>query len=489
MKVKSLSLVITVLLFWQPLAVAQNLLIEQATVINPKTLVQSKQDVLLRGDRIASVADHISPSKDIKRIDAKGQFLIPGLTDSHVHLSMIPGIGHVDSALSAKHSDLQVASAKQIPRNYLYFGVTQVLDLVASPASLKMTLEQPQHPDVFHCGAVPVVNGYPLVFSELFSLEFFPYFIAENPAQVPAPYDPALHSAEAAISRIKADGGRCVKVFIENGFGDQSHWPMPSAALLKRVHAAAKKEGLPIYAHANAFDMQKIAIDLGVDVLAHGMWNWNQYTNNPGLPKDIQQLLDQIIEQGIAFQPTTRVIGGVRDLFKDSVLEDGLMKKTVPGNLLSWYRTEEAQWFREEVRSDGLMDLPNKVILNLFDRRPISQGQRVIKYLADKGYPLLLASDTPANPSYANQHGLNSFLELRGMEQAGVSLGAILQAATINNARVMGIEEDYGSVAVGKIANLLLLNQNPLETVEAYNSIRHIILKGEVIERETLSVL
>ncbi|OMH38946.1 hypothetical protein BGP75_00665 [Motiliproteus sp. MSK22-1] len=446
----------------------------------------NKQDVLLRDDRIINVADHISPLEAVRRINGSGKFLIPGLTDSHVHLSMVPGIGIIDLTSSAKQSDLQLAFTKQAPRSYLYFGVTQVLDLVASPESLELTLKQPLHPDVFHCGAVPTVNGYPLVFSELFSLDFFPYFVAETSAQVPAGYDPALHSPEAAITRIKKDGGRCVKVFVENGFGDQSHWPMPSSALLQRIQAAAEREGLPIYAHANAVDMQKIAIDLGVDVLAHGMWNWNQYTNNPGLPEDIRYLLDQVVEQGVAFQPTTRVVGGVRDLFDRTVLDDLLMKKVVPGELLSWYRTEDAQWFREEVRHDGLDNLPDNIIRNLFERRPISQGRRVIKYLTDKGHPLLLASDTPGNPSYANQPGLNSFLELRGMQQAGVALGAILQAATINNARVMGVEDDYGSVSSGKIANLLLLDKNPLETVEAYNSISQIILKGEVIERETL---
>ena len=72
------------------------------------------------------------------------------------------------------------------------------------------------------------------------------------------------------------------------------------------------------------------------------------------------------------------------------------------------------------------------------------------------------------------------------MADAGVSLAAILAAATINNARQFNIDEDYGTVEVGKVANLLLLEQNPLTTVDAWSNIHHIILHGEVFERSDL---
>ena len=72
---------------------------------------------------------------------------------------------------------------------------------------------------------------------------------------------------------------------------------------------------------------------------------------------------------------------------------------------------------------------------------------------------------------------------MKAMADAGVSLTAILAAATINNARQFNIDEDYGTVEVGKVANLLLLEQNPLTTVDAWSNIHHIILLGEVFKR------
>ncbi len=69
------------------------------------------------------------------------------------------------------------------------------------------------------------------------------------------------------------------------------------------------------------------------------------------------------------------------------------------------------------------------------------------------------------------------------MADAGVSLDAILAAATINNARQFHMDKDYGTVEVGKVANLLLLKQNPLTTVDAWSNIHQVILHGDVFER------
>ena len=73
------------------------------------------------------------------------------------------------------------------------------------------------------------------------------------------------------------------------------------------------------------------------------------------------------------------------------------------------------------------------------------------------------------------------------MVQAGIPLSAIFAAGTINNARQIGLEKDYGTIEQGKIANLLLLEANPLATLAAWKSIDKVILRGEPIDRETLA--
>jgi imidazolonepropionase-like amidohydrolase len=73
------------------------------------------------------------------------------------------------------------------------------------------------------------------------------------------------------------------------------------------------------------------------------------------------------------------------------------------------------------------------------------------------------------------------------MARAGIPLSAIFAAATVNNARQFRLEKDYGTVEKGKIANLLLLDANPLASVEAWTRIDKVILRGEPIERESLA--
>jgi imidazolonepropionase-like amidohydrolase len=81
---------------------------------------------------------------------------------------------------------------------------------------------------------------------------------------------------------------------------------------------------------------------------------------------------------------------------------------------------------------------------------------------------------------------LNGRLELQNWADAGAPLPLILRAATLENAVALGLSHELGSIEVGKRADLLLLKQNPLTNVSAYDSIETLFLDGEPIERETL---
>lgn len=73
------------------------------------------------------------------------------------------------------------------------------------------------------------------------------------------------------------------------------------------------------------------------------------------------------------------------------------------------------------------------------------------------------------------------------MAGMGLSPRVVLKAATLENAKLLGLEDHVGTIEVGKTANLLLLDRNPLESVHAFESINKIILHGVVIDRAALS--
>jgi len=471
---------------------AADLVIEQVTVVSPQqAAVQPKQNVLIRDGRIVSVGSRpASAAAGAVRIDGRGKFLTPGLMDSHVHVGEVPGLpfgADADPATRSMHD----AYTRQQPRSYLYYGVTQVLNLLSSPESATAFEAQPQHPDLFRCGAAIVLDGYPSVFIEDQAARYsaWPDFIHE-PANatkhpLPAGADAARHTPEVIIGKLAANGVRCIKIFIEDGFGPASDWPIMSKETLQRIRAETRKRGLLLIAHANAIDMQRIAVEAQVDVLAHGLWNWNEYSTDQGVPPAIATHLREVHAKKIGYQPSLRVIAGLADLFREDTLKDPAYRKIVPPALLEWYATPAGQWFKETMRK-GMGGMPDMKAMHTYMVIG-SYGMRATKQLSDLGHPLLLGSDTPSAPTFGSQPGYDTYREMRMMAQSGVPLPAIFQAGTINNARQFGLDKDYGTVQAGKVANLLLLTENPLLTMRAWTSIDRIILHGSVIKRESLA--
>ena len=107
----------------------------------------------------------------------------------------------------------------------------------------------------------------------------------------------------------------------------------------------------------------------------------------------------------------------------------------------------------------------------------------LIRRLSSEGYGLLLGSDAPQLfnvPGFSLQH------EIAGMERAGLSPIEILRMGTIYPARFFGQEDAWGSLDVGKDADILLLGINPLENPGALNSLKGVMARGMWFSREDL---
>ena len=85
-----------------------------------------------------------------------------------------------------------------------------------------------------------------------------------------------------------------------------------------------------------------------------------------------------------------------------------------------------------------------------------------------------------------NPPGLNGRFELARWSEAGVPLERILRSATLDNAAAFGFSGKLGSIEVGKQADLLLLRENPLKTISAYDAIEVVFLNGNPIARTSL---
>lgn len=99
---------------------------------------------------------------------------------------------------------------------------------------------------------------------------------------------------------------------------------------------------------------------------------------------------------------------------------------------------------------------------------------------------MLFGTDTPSAPTYANPPGLNGWLEMHRLIDAGETPAQIFKSATLTNARALNLDREIGTVEVGKRANLLLLRENPTQTIDAYAGIVKVILDGRVLEPSEL---
>jgi imidazolonepropionase-like amidohydrolase len=456
-------------------------LIENVTIVSSHLHTPKMQmNVLLEDGRITEITQKKITTFDLK-IDGAGKFLTPGIMDSHAHVSSIPGMGFGVEPVAIKHPKLVKAYYEQQPRSFLYYGVTQILD--PNPGvNFNHFTSTPNHPDYFRCEVITTKSTFPYVEkTDDLSRSMFTYLVDESASES------AETSAENVVLKISKSGASCIKLYFEDGYGNASQWPILSPKTLQRIKVSAEKVNLPILAHANALDMQQLALAAGVDVIAHGMWNWGQYSREHNISKEISETLDKIIADKVGYMPTQRVIAGLGEIMLPGIVDSPEFLPITPKSLIDWYKTSQAQWFKEELRI-GFDRMPDESISDVFLYGRIGKGNKVIKYLRNSKHPILLASDFPGSPSFANQPGLTTFQEMKAMATAGLSLEEVFAAATINNAKQFKIESDYGTVEVGKIANLLLLNNNPLNSIESWNSIDTVILQGNPIPREELVV-
>ena len=79
--------------------------------------------------------------------------------------------------------------------------------------------------------------------------------------------------------------------------------------------------------------------------------------------------------------------------------------------------------------------------------------------------------------------------ELKLLVRAGFSSMEAIQAATLNPARYLGREKDLGTIEDGKLADLVLLDSNPLDDISNTQKIRAVVVNGRYLNRETLDAM
>ena len=323
------------------LLVDQGIVIENVTLISPeRSSPLLHANVIIRDGRIIEVGTTLVAGSYKRRIDGTGRFLIPGLIDSHVHVGRS---GALDDDAIGAHPALWAAYRSQVPRGYLAFGFTSIVDLDLAGTDRTWFEGTPLHPRLYSCGrGIKVANGYMAFNIPSASSPQFPNLVYEpkEAEHWPKSLDPGDYTPERAVSRAADAGAICVKAFVESGFGT-FNWPHLRTETLQKIQAAAKARKLVLIVHANSAGSWRSALDAHADIIAHGLWVWPGDFANSLPPPAVSGVIDSAARSGTRVQPTFQTVAGERAMIDPSLLDDPRITLALPASVIAYLRSPD----------------------------------------------------------------------------------------------------------------------------------------------------
>lgn len=436
-------------------------LIRDARLVLGDGRVVEKGSLLIRDGKIAQIFEGSAPdAKELKAdaIEGAGKTLLPGLIDAHVHIGAPGGFyENPQDYMKPKQGERALAA-------YLYSGVTatrSVGDWLDAGLALRKKIELLQHTgaDYATCGPLfTVEGGHP---TEL--LKSVPASMQTSGRAQFLRLPKTPDEARLMVRELKKAGVDCIKGVFDAGQPGYS-FNRASPELLTAMAAEARAQGLPVAIHTGSAQDVADAIAAGASSIEHG-------SMSERIPDEV---FAKMAKADVAYDPTLSVLEGMTGFAsgRTELLEFALVQQAVPAPLLAatrkYMKSASSKLMREGLGSYK-MDM---AIAGDNLKRAHAAGVRLVTG-TDAGNPLVF-------------HGPALHRELQLWVAAGLPPGAVLQAATGNAARLLGIAGRTGTLAVGKEATMLLVDGNPLNDITATERISQIWLKGERIVRSEL---
>lgn len=414
--------------------------VDVAVVPMSREVVLEHQTVLVEDGRITRI-DHVSRvavPASATSIDGRGKFLIPGLGDAHVHLST-PG-----------------GSPELAERGITLLALNGV------------TMARSMYTDPHHQGAAMRVREGTLLGPQL---QLVSPPLSGQTASTPA-------AAAAAVRQRAAAGDRIIKIL-----------PGLSRESFDSAAAQARSLGLLLVGHVPVEVGLKRALASGYLSIEHldGILEELLPADSPVPPsrggffgfglldaideRKISAVVGSIRASGVTLVPTESGMEAFVSMDSAEQLARCPEMRFVPPALIAQWTQQKAGF----VRGVGVTSQRSERYREL--------RRRMIRELDSAGVPLALGSD---GWSMFHVPGFSTLLELEIYVASGLSPYRALRTATVNVARLMGLEEGAGSIVDGGPADLVLLEANPLVDISAVRRQAGVMIRGQWLSRSEL---
>ena len=466
---RSVSL-IAILLF-SSLLQAQ-LLIKNANVVDVENKkILSGYSVLVQDGKIVSVDKNkvFKLPEGTQVFDATGQYLVPGFTDAHIHFFQSGGLYARPDAIDLRKYRPYADEIRWVHdhmedflRRYLSLGITSVIDVGSTNNFLlqRDTFTTKNYSPLIRITGPLLTTYVPEQYKNLGNDSPFEEMLTEEGTRKSVQEQLKLNPDFIKIWYIVTDND------VEKG-------ARKNLALVKAAIDEAHKNNKRVAVHATELITAKLAVEAGADFLVHSV-------DDEDVSDDFIKLLK---EKKTVLCPTLVVMGNYGKVLGDTY----------------HFTTDELNHANPELVST-IIDYPlpdtnlGKIYIAALklpeqkskEEKAWSIMAGNLKRLIDGG--VIIATGTDAGNT-GTQHATSYFAELQAMQKAGLTMWQLLEASTINGAKAIGHEKEWGSITKNKIANMLLLSANPLDSLSNWRKIKWVMNKGVLLVPDSLVIL
>ncbi|MAY51828.1 MAG: amidohydrolase [Flavobacteriaceae bacterium] len=414
------------LLFISQISLAQDTYLHCGKVFDAKkgTIITNKT-IIVSGKKIKSIEDGFvaSRKKDDITIDLRDKTVLPGLIDMHVHIESETSPDNYVKPFTLNEADVAF-NAADIAKRTLMAGFTTVRDLGGSGVNVALR-------NAIAKGKVP---GPRIYTAEKAIATTGGHADPTNGRKKelmgdPGPAEGVINGpveARKAVRQRYKNGADCIKITATGGVlsvSKNGHNPQFTQEELNEIVKTANEYGMSVAAHAHGIEGMKRAIKAGVLTIEHGSL----------MDLETAQLMKQY---GTYLVPTLSAGRYVAE------------KAKVPG------------YYPEII-------IPKIVMID-------AQLKETFAMVSKEGVNIAFGTDAGVFP-----HGDNA-KEFRYMVESGWSPVFALQSATLVNAKLLDMENELGQLAVGFIADIVAVNEDPTQTIETMENVVFVMKEGKI---------